>query len=79
MAWRHLKKNWRGAGAAGGLQQAGACGLPGLCMEHGPRPQPHRLLGQRRPCHQGMCPAVDRDTGRSHSLVQPPRWELHHW
>lgn len=76
---KYLKNRWRGAGAARGLQQAGACGLQGLCMERRLRLQPHRLLGQQRSCQQGMSPAVDRDTGRSHTRVQPTRWELKRW
>lgn len=73
LQWWYLQKNWRGAGAAGGLRQAGACGLRGLPVEHGPRPQPHRLLGRQRPCQQGMSPAVSGGSGGSHSWVQPPR------
>lgn len=62
-----------GAGAAGGLQRAAACGLRGLPTAHGPRPQPHRLLALPLPlpCQPGMLPAVGRGIGGRHTRLHP--------
>ena len=62
---RPRDEEWWGAGVGRGLQQAGACGVQELPMEHGPGPQPEGILGQHRPRPHGLSPLVDGGPGRS--------------
>lgn len=71
------EEGW-GAGVGRGLQQAGACGVQELPMEHGPGPQPEGILGQHRPRPHGLSPLVDGGPGRSGVGELPHSRELPH-
>lgn len=69
---------WRGAGAGGDVQQAGARGVEGLPLDHGPRRQAHRLVGQQRPRQHLLSPGIGRGPGSRHGGELRPAGELHH-
>ena len=68
---------WWGARAGRDMQWAGARGLQGLPLDHGPQPQPHQLVAHQHPRHHLLSPAVGRGTGSRHVGELHPTGELH--